>query len=233
MRNFVTFTILFVMDLWVWSAVAKTPFANPGVPDVEKITYGVRQDNGNLRTWTDTIRKVHRNGMTMYEWGNTIIIRGDDFRPISMRITDDNGRSQISTDYREKKAYVTIPGERIRTWIKVPEYVYDMFTLHYVLRGFPFQKKKKVKFPLLMPQPRVVKVSLELVGTETVIVPAGSFSCYKLKMGVSGIKGYLYRKRWYFWFAVEKPYHFVRYTAPTGESIELVNYDIGESTKSD
>jgi hypothetical protein len=209
-----------------WTADAKSLISNPGVPDIEKITYGV-EDNGNLRTWTDTVRKVNKNNTTVYEWGDKIILRGDDFRPISVHIADEQGRTQIAIDYTDQKAHVVIPIEKIDKWIEVPNDAYDMLTLFYALRGFPYEQKK-IKFSLVIPKPRVVKVSLELIGKENVTVRAGTFLCYKLQMKLAGILGRFYRKNWYFWFTVENSHHFVKYEPPTGEVIELVSYEVIE-----
>jgi len=206
---------------------AKGIFANPGVPDLEKITYGY-EENGVLRTWTDTVRKVNKNNTTVYEWGNKIILRGEDFRPITVRLADETGETQIAIDYIDQKAHFVIPIEKIDEWIKVPDDAYDMLTLFYVLRGFPYERKKKIKFPLVMPKPRVMKVSLEVVNKENVTVRAGTFLCYKLQMYLAGILGRFYRKKWYFWFTVAKPHHFVKYEPPTGETIELVDYEVTE-----
>jgi len=219
--------LLFVLCFYEWTSDAKSLISNPGVPDVEKITYGL-EDNGNLRTWTDTVRKVNKNNMTVYEWGNKMVLRGDDFRPISVHIVDEQGRTQIAIDYTNQKTHVVIPIEKIDKWIEVPDDAYDMLTLFYVLRGFPYEHKKKIKFPLVIPKPRVVKVSLELISKENVTVRAGTFLCYKLQMKLSGIFGRFYRKNWYFWFTVEKPHHFVKYEPPTGEVIELVGYEVIE-----
>jgi len=228
---FVFQKLLIILPLLIcfceWTADARSLFSNPGVPDAEKITYGF-EDNGVLETWTDTVREVNRGNMTVYEWGDKIVIKGDDFRPISVHIADEQGSTQIAIDYINRKAHVVIPIEKIDKWIEVPDDAYDMLTLFYVLRGFPYEREKKIKFPLVMPKPRVVKVSLEQVSKESVTVRAGTFLCYKLQMKLAGILGRFYRKKWYFWFSVEKPHHFVKYEPPTGEIIELVGYEVLE-----
>jgi len=131
-------TLSLVICFCEWTADAKGLLSNPGVPDVEKITYGL-EDNENLRTWTDTVRKVNKNNMTVYECGDKMVLRGDDFRPISVHIVDEQGRAQIAIDYTNQKAHVVIPIEKIDKWIEVPDDAYDMLTLFYVLRGFPYE----------------------------------------------------------------------------------------------
>lgn len=198
-KSRITFLIILssIINFYQWAADAKPPLANPGVPDAEQITYGVWED-GIFNTWTDTVRRVDKNGVSAYEWGNKIIIRADDFRPISVNVVDEQGQPQISIDYTDQKAHVVIPSKKINRWIDVPEDAYDMLTLFYALRGFPFERKKKVKFHLVMPKPRVMKVSLALVGKENVTVRAGTFLCYKLRMQAGGLLGRFYKKRWYF-----------------------------------
>lgn len=231
MGKFISLPILFflltlslVICVCELTADAKGVFFNPGVPDIEKITYGF-EDDGAFRTWTDTVRKVNRGSLAVYEWGDKIVIRGDDFRPISVHLVDEQGRAQIAVDYTDHKAHVVIPAEKIDKWIEVPDDAYDMFTLFYVLRGFPYEREKRVEFPLVMSKPHIVKVSLEVVSKENITVRAGTFLCYKLRMKPAGIFGYFYRKSWYFWFTVEKPHHFVKHLSPEGEVIELVSYE--------
>jgi len=221
---FLLITLSLVICFCECTADAKDLLFNPGVPDIEKITYGF-EDNGMFRTWTDTVRKVNRDNMIVYEWGDKIVIRGDDFRPIAIQIVDEQGRAQIAINYTDRKAHVVIPAEKIDKWIEVPDDAYDMFTLFYVFRGFPYEREKRIKFPLVMPKPHIAKVSLEVVSKESITVRAGTFLCYKLRMRPAGIFGYFYRKNWYFWFTVEKPHHFVKHLSPEGEVIELVSYE--------
>ena len=101
---------------------------------------------------------------------------------------------------------------------------YDFHTLSFLFRAFPFGSKKRVTFRLVMegiPFNAVV-MYLQEIKREKVTVPAGTFDCFKLEMGVGGMAGVFAAKyRYYFWYPVTEPRFLVKYESADGDLVEL------------
>ena len=59
----------------------------------------------------------------------------------------------------------------------------------------------------------------KLLGEEEVTVPAGKWKCYKLEVAASSGIIKMFTTKYYFWFAKEPPYRFVKYEAANRESV--------------
>jgi hypothetical protein len=63
---------------------------------------------------------------------------------------------------------------------------------------------------------------LQEIKREEVTVPAGTFDCFKLEMGVGGMAGVFAAKyRYYFWYPVAEPRFLIKYESAGGDLVEL------------
>ena len=143
-------------------------------------------------------------------------------------------KSSISINIRNDCQYLTyIKGEKKPKYKKIDHKQddYNGLILPHSLKGFPFETRKKVKIRLTPPfRPgipfwawKMWKSYARCVKVEKVTVPAGTFDCYKLEVGASG--GLIKRvtSKYYFWFAKEPPYQFVKYQDKDGKDVtELI-----------
>ena len=56
-----------------------------------------------------------------------------------------------------------------------------------------------------------LNMKVENVLKTRITVKAGTFECYQLKLSVTGWQSIFARDKYYFYFRVEKPHHFVKY----------------------
>jgi hypothetical protein len=120
------------------------------------------------------------------------------------------------------------PGPKRNVVEKVPEDRYDVHTVLQSVRGFPF-KEQKAKLTLVTPEhPKGVGFYIKIIDNEQITTPAGSFDCYKLESGVDGLKGKIFKTKFFFWLEKKPPYRLVKNTDSNGErTVTLVDYEFG------
>ena len=139
----------------------------------------------------------------------TMVILQRDLTPLSITRRNDDATVDWRLLYRDDRVVYVFPGPRRNRVEKVERNRYDVNAITHVVRGFPFGEKDEVKFQLVT-MDMTVGVGLTLVGEETVRVPAGEFACYKLRAGLTGIKGRLYTRKIYFWIEKAAPHRMVK-----------------------
>lgn len=218
--------------------------SDPGVPNGEQIVWRVTRDGRKTTPSIITWKTENRNGRPVYEVTTNAgerkqaryIIDRADMRLLEAEVSRNNekGKFKVTVTVENDCQYLTcIEGSKKpkRKKIDCSPDGYDGMILPFSLRGFPFEKQKKVKLKITPPfKPgvsfwawRMWKSYAHLVGIEKVTVPAGTFDCYKLEVGASG--GLIKRvtSRYYFWFAKEPPYQFVKYQDKDGKDVtELI-----------
>ena len=90
--------------------------------------------------------------------------------------------------------------------------VYSRYAFLVSLSGFPFEQKEKIAINVYMFE-YGNSLSLRAVykGRETIRVPAGEFLCHKLELSVDGIQGLFAPDKYYLYYTVAAPHHFVRF----------------------
>lgn len=107
--------------------------------------------------------------------------------------------------------------------------VYDRHTIFEVFRGFPFNEKKKVEFPLLLPdldfilgpELGVITAVVTLEKEEVIETLFGKIECYKLTMAPKGVIGLVYKKRFYFWYSTAPPHILILYEDSDGRVTKI------------
>jgi AcrR family transcriptional regulator len=137
------------------------------------------------------------------------------------------GEKVTEITYGEGWVQFDLKEEGIRRRVNLSGEYYDFSTLAFLLRAYPFGRKEKITFRLVMdgsggsPQNAVV-MYLQVVKQEEVTVPAGTFDCFKLEMGIGGMAGIFAAKyRYYFWYPVTEPRFLVKYESADGDLVEL------------
>jgi hypothetical protein len=135
---------------------------------------------------------------------------------------------EFSIEYSEDRVHFIYPGPKRNVVEKVPEDRYDVHTVLQSVRGFPFEQQE-VKFTLVTPEhPKGVGFYMKIVGSEQIATPAGSFDCYQLEAGVDGLKGRIFRTKFFFWIEKNTPHRLIKNTDSEGERIvTLVDYECG------
>lgn len=120
------------------------------------------------------------------------------------------GTWKISANFSEDKLMVeaeTPQGHQGPAEFKLPE---DAFAndevLFLLLRALPFAEGYTAHFTdvILWPNVQMPRLTITVIGKETIEVPAGSFEAWKVEVSVAGSKQQ-------FWYTIEKPNLLVKY----------------------
>lgn len=107
-----------------------------------------------------------------------------------------------------------------------------------LLRGFPYPglegESGNIEFKILTDKPASYSIRIRYDGMEDVTTPAGTFSCYRLRMvpdlGILSWVGELFAPTIFLWFTVETPHYWIRYTGPeSGPGTPEVNIEMVEA----
>lgn len=239
-RNFCQVAIIILMLITsIKSGLArdKSPFIDPKMVSGEKNTYEV-VENGRVFKTTHIISREQYNGKDIYIVNTDtyqMILEASDLRPILIEKmnSDSEPKFQIKYDsevefyikYTDDRVHFIYPGSKRNKVEKIPEDRYDLNTILEVVRGFPFGQEK-VKFTLVTSE-HIVGAYIKIVDNERITVPAGTFDCYKLEGGISGLIGKILGKKFFFWVEKTYPYRVIKHTDSSGERLmKLVSCEI-------
>lgn len=157
------------------------------------------------------------------------MVHKNGFVPVS--VSSSKYQLDVVSVYSKDAVHMLIPGKKIDTSLKIKLNVQDLHTLDYALRGFPVKKDHRIDFEVVNsnPGPTVVQVYALLVDEEAITVPAGTFACYKIEIGVRGALGMFVPKD-YYWIAKKKPFYLVKRARRDGpaypkETLELAKIE--------
>jgi hypothetical protein len=213
--------------------------SDPGIPDGEQTVWRATKRDSEPELSTVTWRIKDRNGEPVYEI--TVdsgerkqakhIIDKSDLRLIwayVLRDTED-GESEATITVNDENQYLThnYKNRRENTEIKNYRNGYNGITLPFSLRGFPFGRQEEVELRITPPFKaslpiwiwRMWKSHARSLGIERIIVPAGTFDCYKLEIEASGGLIRRFTSKYYTWFTKEPPHYFVKYQREGGTSV--------------
>lgn len=151
-----------------------------------------------------------------------------DWRPIRIESRDRDGKLIMRITYGDDMVTFEPSGKEPKRF-KVRGSFFDSNTLFHFLRGYPFGTGRKISFDLVMDGKGgsplgSYKMSVEETGREVTDTTAGTFDCYRLEMGVSGIAAVFAAKyRSVFWYTANEPHVLVRYQDTMGRMTELVS----------
>ncbi|MDR1453204.1 MAG: DUF3108 domain-containing protein [Candidatus Margulisbacteria bacterium] len=120
--------------------------------------------------------------------------------------------------------------KNINLTAKNPGNVYSRYAFLVSLSGFPFEQKDKVVMNVYMFEyGNVLPLRAVYQGKEKIKVPAGEFECYKLELAVDGVLGLFAPDKYYLYYTVAAPHHFVRFYQKVDDGSWLANELIGVS----
>ena len=207
------------------------PFRDPHFPAVEKSTYEVNQ-KGKIHFSTHKISREIQDGQDVYLIATDtqkLVIKAHDLRPILIEQRGNDQQLKFAVEYyknrSEHRVRFIYPGPKRNVVKEIRADSYDVNTILEVIRGFPF-KKEKVKF-ILVTADHVVGVYAKIKSEQKVTIPLGTFDCYFIETGVSGLKGKVIKTKYLFWVEKEHPYRIIRQKDSKGETIlTLVKYEV-------
>ena len=158
-----------------------------------------------------------------------MVLRADDLRTLSLKESNSHGELKCSIEYYkqdgENRVRFIYPGPERNKVEEIPEDSYDVKTILAVLRGYPFEKDE-VKFTLVT-HDHIVGVYAKMKGEEKVTTPLGTFDCYAIEAGASGLKGKIMRTKFQFWIEKAYPHRVIKQMDSKGENIiTLVGYKV-------
>lgn len=156
----------------------------------------------------------------------------ENMKPINYQKINIDGTLQMRMEYLIDKVHILAPEKGMDKMIHIREDTFDKSSVMDLLQACLIHKKiKKMDFNFVINAGnwgfRVVEMCAKTTGLEEVTVPAGTYQCRKVELRAAGLIGKLFwRTRYYYYFRDDFPHHFVKYSGPDGESIELLKYEI-------
>ncbi|MCC7409692.1 MAG: DUF3108 domain-containing protein [Phycisphaeraceae bacterium] len=146
----------------------------------------------------------------------------ESFLPI-MGVTQ-NDMGEFIADYSPQQVALKIKssdGQERASQTALEEPVFDNEQALYLIRRLPLAEGYATKFPIYPIQGGVVvECDIDVLGKETVSVPAGTFDCYKVKLSIKS--GQVVALRHTLWFSADEHKYLVKYDA--GQAVmELVS----------
>ena len=224
------------------SVCAGASFAALGAfsfPKDETVVFENRSAGGKMAKVTNTYYRSGSNFVVKINEENgdiTKIVVDKNFIPSSYQKMSRLGKIVEYAVYNNGKLSVSIPSRNMKKEVKLPSSYYDSYTLFYVFRTFPFDKKDTITINLAYHDPgntRVVKMAVKNKGTETVKIGAGKFKCYKLELGtVNPAEVAIWPYKYYFWFSTDPNRYFVKFQGREKDASSIVSelntYKVGK-----
>lgn len=209
----------------------KPPFRDPPLPTMERSTYEIKE-KGKRFLSPRAISRKNRDGKEVYVLladQLEIDIKVDDLRTLSVRKINDMGKIEYTCEYQhdKRRVHFIYPGPERNRVKEIPGDSYDINTMMEIIRGYPFDKQKpEVEFTLVTPD-QIMGVYARIQNEEKFTTSLGTFDCYFIEVGVSGLKGKIIRTKHLFWIEKEYPYRVIRHKDSNDERIlTLVGYEI-------
>jgi hypothetical protein len=209
---------------------AQSCLVDPGIPDGEKITYTLYEENKPATVITETTTHKQDTGGPAYEIHSlstqedmTVILSKATMLPSYSEVTAKKPDSLVNTKTTILKNEVKTAGYEIP--------LLDFRSLAYVLRGFPFGAAKSLK--IKTGQEGNFTMIVTMLEQTTVKIKDNSYKCFKLEISIDGmgLLGAFFPKP-LLWYSVEAPHYLVRSEgssmAPGGGSkrtLEIAGYE--------
>jgi len=214
--------IIFLILLMVFCLADEAVLHNDGFPERAEflIKDYINKDVGFV-TAAISVRTVTRDGRKYYQmesvegkyFRNTAILNYEDFTTVEEKRYDEKGEVIES--------YIRQPDGKIKFFHKDKKInlnstagnnVYSRYAFLTSLSGYPFEQKDKVAMNVYMFEyGNSLLLRAAYQGKEKIKVPAGEFLCYKLELAVDGIQGLFAPDKYYLYYTVAAPHHFVRF----------------------
>ncbi|MBN2035182.1 MAG: hypothetical protein JW768_00435 [Chitinispirillaceae bacterium] len=218
-----------VCVLWlVAGSWADAAFNDPVIPHGERIVYDLYiGDEKSMHE--DRVRVKDEDGDKVYEF--TSKTKERDLRLLVTATT--MVAIFIEVVLRDSNATVdrTVSlVERKRRLARDEIGLLDIYSLGYLLRGYPFGKQSVVKLQVLG-QESALPLQVEQLSGGTVTVNGKEYSCHHLTVSMPGMLGKFLPKAHY-WYLANKPHYLVKFEGPASgpgspkKRLELATYDV-------
>jgi len=208
-------------------AQQKSAMKNPNWADGEKSTYFVVQGKDTVGLSVYQIRQKDYNKTKAYQVevkltseyqgrknvdNVVLLVNQKDLKPLKLdrTISAETDTYSFSALYGKEKIKIkakTPQGEK-QTDIDNPQDGYDNEEVIMLLRTLPFKVGYKTTFTDVAVAGLIsIPLDVEVVSLDTVTVPAGTFSCYKVKMKLAG-------REIFAWYQKDKPNLMIQYGEP-------------------
>ena len=230
---------VFLIYIFETSALAQPVMKNPGLPESE--SFGIHEyldeETGYINS-NISISLKEKNNQKYYE---VIVNEGGLFRnEITINYADLTTISEKRIDLESNKVvqYFIKTGDKVQFYNEEKNIdkvyhtnetnIYSPLAYFISFRGFPFKTGSHVSFKTYMyVYGGVLTMNLEQVGVKTVTVKSGTYKCNVLELSVGGWQSVFAPDKYYLYFIVNPPYHFVKYKYKVDGnwmSDELVSY---------
>jgi hypothetical protein len=193
-------------------------------PDSESLTYAVKDkrgaDLGKIVLAVDgqgsnTKLSQRFEGQSTRD-DTTVVVNGTTLKPVSSsrEITTARDKERIEVTYTPNGALIK-QGDEKQSGLSVPEHAYDNDSSLFLWRTLKFEPGYKASYVSVITNRRTRQtVHLEVIGKETVRVPAGAYEAWKLQVKAKGVTQLA-------WYADTAARPLVRYDNDNGLIYEL------------
>jgi len=216
------------------SICAESPLVDPNIPNGETITYTSHLGDKQMKI-VESVMVKREGGKELYQitsrsksLDRTIILAKETMAILSVHTA--RKHQEVTLDLK-----LSVIDEK-------PHFEKDKITLadisvqKYVLRGFPFEKLKKLKIGYYREdRKKKFPFKVECKEKENIKVNQQAIECYKLEISMDGFWGKFVPKT-KIWYSAKPPHYLVRYEGPGGppgspkRTMELVTYTVMESS---
>ena len=209
--------------------IAEKNFVAPDFPEMEIIRYrAIKKVNTNIEIIEKRLIKTNIRGETYFK---IYTHSTEGFKRIELLnkklitvkfFQIDNGIIERRFKIQNNKIYLIVPPENINKMIKINEPVYDIKSLQYVFRGYPWNRSY-VRFNIILNNGRIVKLRAKNLGIYKIKIPAGEFPAYKILVEpASFVLRLIYRTKVYLYFYAQPPYPYLKYEDSDGNIDEVI-----------
>jgi hypothetical protein len=138
-----------------------------------------------------------------------VVVNAETLKPVSVKrvIMGEDQRDVVEGQYGDEGVIIDAQsdGDETKTSLRVPEHSYDNESSLFVWRTLPFEEGFAAAYDTIKVNQRERSlVQVEVVGRETVEVPAGTFETWRVDIRSGGVDQVA-------WYSVEPRRHLVKY----------------------
>lgn len=198
-------------------------FVDPQIPDREYST-GLGYDKGKVVPIERLI--THDNGCYRVEHtdstGLRLVTRIDRKTMRTIRVEKfRHGQPTLTETFDSTGVLVVDERTKKTRRFRYRGMLYDRHTLSEVFRGFPFDRQQSVEFPLCVPEWGIITAVVSFDKKEIIETDIGRSECYKMTMRPKGVAGWLYTKRFYFWYETGPRHRLLFYSDSDGRMTKI------------
>jgi len=233
MKRLILKIILFIHVIITIPLYADNILSDPDIPDREYIEYTLKVGK-KISTIIEKVRVIEEQGIKIYRFISTSKNKNVEVRLIKELMSQIYYSSQVEKD--DYNLNISRAVKYNKEISKDEILVFDMSTLVYSLRGFPFKNPKTVKISILNSSSEdnsEFQMKIKLVKKEKQKVNDKEIDCYKLELVISGMGIFdVMIPKTYFWFSVDAPHYLVCSKGKAGLSgsskydLRLLKYSI-------